>query len=107
MLCEPRLNGGLWYVLKQLEYDTARSGGFEPLRYLPRGKVVVLGLLSTKTPKLEDFFVLKARIMEAADAMTRGDIPRTQKEALAQYVSSIRVSRLFHVRDADTLYYIA
>ena len=56
---------------------------------------------------MEDFFVLKARIMEAADAMTHGDIPRTQKEALGQYVSSIRVSRLFHVRDADALYCIA
>jgi len=37
-----------------LEYDDARSGGFEPLRFVPKGKVVVLGLISTKTPVLED-----------------------------------------------------
>ena len=37
-----------------LEYDTARAGGFEPLRFVPKGKKVVLGLISTKTPGLED-----------------------------------------------------
>src|ERR1019366_5532455 len=36
-----------------LEYDTERSGGFEPLRLVPRGKSVVLGLITTKEPKLE------------------------------------------------------
>ena len=34
-----------------LEYDTARAGGFEPLRFVPKGKKVVLGLISTKTPR--------------------------------------------------------
>jgi 5-methyltetrahydropteroyltriglutamate--homocysteine methyltransferase len=36
-----------------LEYDTARAGGFAPLRFVPKGKKVVLGLISTKTPVLE------------------------------------------------------
>jgi len=49
-----------------LEYDTARAGGFEPLRFVPRGKKVVLGLVSTKTPRLEDRDLLKKRIGEAA-----------------------------------------
>jgi len=49
-----------------LEYDTARAGGFEPLRFVPRGKKVVLGLISTKTPALEKKDVLKKRIEEAA-----------------------------------------
>lgn len=35
--------------LVQLEYDTIRAGGFEPLRYLPPSKLVVLGLVSTRT----------------------------------------------------------
>jgi 5-methyltetrahydropteroyltriglutamate--homocysteine methyltransferase len=49
-----------------LEYDTARAGGFEPLRFVPKGKKVVLGLVSTKTPVLEDKDKLKRRIGEAA-----------------------------------------
>jgi methionine synthase II (cobalamin-independent) len=49
-----------------LEYDTARAGGFEPLRFVPKGKKVVLGLISTKTPRLEDKNRLKKRIEEAA-----------------------------------------
>ena len=49
-----------------LEYDTARSGDFAPLRFLPKGKRVVLGLVSTKTPQLESKDKLKRRIEEAA-----------------------------------------
>src|SRR5262249_61580032 len=49
-----------------LEYDTERAGSFEPLRQVPRGKKVVLGLVSTKTPVLEKKDDLKGRIGEAA-----------------------------------------
>jgi len=49
-----------------LEFDTERAGGFEPLRFVPKGKRVVLGLVSTKTPALEDKNVLKRRIDAAA-----------------------------------------
>jgi 5-methyltetrahydropteroyltriglutamate--homocysteine methyltransferase len=49
-----------------LEYDDARSGGFEPLRFVPKGKMVVLGLVTTKTPALEPKDHLKRRIDEAA-----------------------------------------
>jgi 5-methyltetrahydropteroyltriglutamate--homocysteine methyltransferase len=49
-----------------LEYDTARAGGFAPLRLLPKGKIAVLGLVSTKTAKLESADDLKRRIDEAA-----------------------------------------
>jgi 5-methyltetrahydropteroyltriglutamate--homocysteine methyltransferase len=49
-----------------LEYDTERAGGFEPLRFLPRGKKrVVLGLVTSKTGDLEDRSAIKARIEEA------------------------------------------
>lgn len=49
-----------------LEYDSDRAGGFEPLRFLPKGKNVVLGLVTTKNGKLESKDVLKKRIDEAA-----------------------------------------
>ncbi len=49
-----------------LEFDDARSGGFEPLRFVPQGKVVVLGLVTTKRPQLESKDELKRRIDEAA-----------------------------------------
>ena len=50
-----------------LEYDDARSGGFEPLRFVPRGKKrVVLGLVTSKRPALESKDELKRRIDEAA-----------------------------------------
>jgi 5-methyltetrahydropteroyltriglutamate--homocysteine methyltransferase len=49
-----------------LEYDTERAGGFEPLRFMPRDKVVVLGLISSKGPRLEAEGELRRRIDEAA-----------------------------------------
>jgi len=49
-----------------LEYDDPRSGGFEPLRFVPPGKMVVLGLVTTKTGHLEDPDELKRRIDAAA-----------------------------------------
>ena len=49
-----------------LEYDTERAGDFAPLRYLPKGKRVILGLVSTKTPVLERKEDLKKRIDAAA-----------------------------------------
>jgi 5-methyltetrahydropteroyltriglutamate--homocysteine methyltransferase len=49
-----------------LEYDTERAGGFEPLRFVPKGKKVVLGLVSTKIPQLEKKDDLKRRIEAAA-----------------------------------------
>ena len=49
-----------------LEYDDERSGGFAPLRFVPKGKQVVLGLVTTKRPELESKDDLKRRIDEAA-----------------------------------------
>jgi 5-methyltetrahydropteroyltriglutamate--homocysteine methyltransferase len=49
-----------------LEYDDERSGGFEPLRFVPPGKMVVLGLVTTKRPELEDPDDLRRRIEDAA-----------------------------------------
>ena len=49
-----------------LEYDSERAGGFEPLRFLPKGKIAVLGLMTTKSPDLETKDDLKRRIDQAA-----------------------------------------
>jgi 5-methyltetrahydropteroyltriglutamate--homocysteine methyltransferase len=49
-----------------MEYDTERAGGFEPLRLVPKGKQIVLGLVTTKSGKLESKDTLKRRIEEAA-----------------------------------------
>jgi 5-methyltetrahydropteroyltriglutamate--homocysteine methyltransferase len=48
-----------------LEYDTPRAGSFTPLRFVPKHKTVVLGLVSTKVPQLEDKAALRRRIDEA------------------------------------------
>jgi 5-methyltetrahydropteroyltriglutamate--homocysteine methyltransferase len=48
-----------------LEYDRPRAGSFEPLRFVPKGKVIVLGLATTKLPELETVDSLKRRIDEA------------------------------------------
>ncbi|KAJ6790147.1 hypothetical protein PWT90_08874 [Aphanocladium album] len=55
-----------------LEYDDERSGGFEPLRHLPRGKNVVLGVVTTKDPALEDKDAIKRRVAEAARVVADG-----------------------------------
>ncbi len=49
-----------------LEYDTERAGGFEPLRFMPKDRKVILGLVSTKTPVLESKDFLRRRIDQAA-----------------------------------------
>ena len=49
-----------------MEYDTERAGGFEPLRFVPKGKTVVLGLVTSKTGRLESREQLKRRIDQAA-----------------------------------------
>src|ERR1044071_5720700 len=48
------------------EFDTERAGGFEPLRFVPKGKTVVLGLITTKEPRLEPEDELLRRIEEAS-----------------------------------------
>lgn len=57
-----------------LEYDNDRSGGFEPLRFVPRGKTVVLGLITTKQGYLESLDGLRRRIEEAARYVPMEDL---------------------------------
>jgi 5-methyltetrahydropteroyltriglutamate--homocysteine methyltransferase len=61
-----KLFGTLAHQRFLLEYDDERSGGFEPLRFVPKGKVVVLGLITTKRGTLESMDELLRRIDEAS-----------------------------------------
>ena len=64
-----------------LEYDNPRAGGFEPLRFLPPHKNVVLGVVTTKDPTMEDPEVLKSRVREAAAIIAKGQ-GRSEEEAM-------------------------
>ena len=57
-----------------LEYDTERAGTFEPLRFMPRGKMVVLGLISSKDPRLESMDEVLRRLEEAARYVPMEDL---------------------------------
>jgi 5-methyltetrahydropteroyltriglutamate--homocysteine methyltransferase len=61
-----RIFGGIDATHFLLEYDTPRAGGFAPLRAVPKDKGVVLGLISSKVPELEDLDLLKRRVDEAS-----------------------------------------
>ncbi|KZV74157.1 UROD/MetE-like protein [Peniophora sp. CONT] len=74
------LNADTYY----LEYDTERAGTFEPLRHLPKTKSVVLGLITSKFPTMEDPEDLKQRVANAASIIASGVEPRTREEALNQ-----------------------
>ncbi|OBZ65412.1 Uncharacterized protein YxjH [Grifola frondosa] len=67
-----------------LEYDTPRAGTFEPLRHLPLNKVVVLGLISTKFPQLEDVDDMVKRVNDAAETIANGEPKRSKEAALNQ-----------------------
>jgi 5-methyltetrahydropteroyltriglutamate--homocysteine methyltransferase len=69
-----RLLGGVDADRFLLEYDTDRAGGFEPLRFVPRGRTVVLGLVSSKVPDLEPRDQLLRRIDEAAKYVPMEDL---------------------------------
>lgn len=55
-----------------LEYDTPRAGGFEPLQHLPKNKNVILGVITSKFPKMEDVDEMEKRVHEAAEWMAKG-----------------------------------
>ncbi len=61
-----QLFNGLKHERLLLEYDTERAGGFEPLRFVPKDKVAVLGLITTKVGRVESVDELRRRIDEAA-----------------------------------------
>jgi len=74
-----------------LEYDTARAGGFEPLRFVPPGRVVALGLMTTKSPVLEPIDELARRVDEAARFIDRDRLCLCPQ---CGFASSYRTDRL-------------
>lgn len=66
-----------------LEYDTARAGGFEPLKHLPTSKNVVLGVVTSKFPELENKDEMIARVNQAADFIAEGT-GQSKEQALNQ-----------------------
>lgn len=79
-----------------LEYDDSRSGGFEPLRLLPKDKNLILGIISTKTPELEDLEQLKARVFEVAGYVAQGS-GQTPQQALERLGVSPQCGFASHV----------
>lgn len=92
-----------------LEYDTARAGDFKPLRFVPKTKGVVLGLVSTKTPTLETVDDLKRRVFEASKfidldrvgigpqcgfASTAAGNPLTEDDERAKFSLLVEVARM-------------
>jgi len=61
-----KLFHGLKHQRVLLEYDTERAGGFEPLRFVPKGKIAVLGLITTKVGRVESVDELRRRIDDAS-----------------------------------------
>jgi 5-methyltetrahydropteroyltriglutamate--homocysteine methyltransferase len=73
-----------------LEYDTERSGDFQPLRYVPKDRIVVLGLMSTKQKALEPIEELKRRVADAARFV---DMSRLCLSPQCGFASSSEVDR--------------
>ncbi|MGH7383573.1 MAG: cobalamin-independent methionine synthase II family protein [Candidatus Rokuibacteriota bacterium] len=75
-----------------LEYDDARSGSFEPLRAMPDDREVVLGLVTTKSPRLESVAELRARIDEAARSLPLERLALSPQCGFASTIEGNRIS---------------
>jgi 5-methyltetrahydropteroyltriglutamate--homocysteine methyltransferase len=83
-----------------MEWDDARSGGFEPLRFVPKGKVVVLGLVTTKRGELETKDELKRRIDEASQYV---DVDQLCLSPQCGFSSTVEGNVLSREQQADKL----
>jgi len=84
--------GGLEVDRFLLEYDSERSGGFEPLRFVPKNKSVVLGLVTTKLGQLESQDVLLKRIDEAAKYVPLDNLALSPQCGFASMAEGNRLS---------------
>jgi len=75
-----------------LEYDDERSGDFRPLRFVPKGKTVVLGLVSSKVPALEPKDLVKRRIDEAAKFVDMGQLALSPQCGFSSTVEGNRIT---------------
>src|SRR5215218_10248391 len=83
-----------------MEWDDARSGGFEPLRFVPPGKYVVLGLVTTKRGDVEDRGMLERRIEEAAQFV---DVDQLCLSPQCGFSSTVEGNALTREQQADKL----
>ncbi len=90
-----------------LEYDDERSGDFTPLRFLPKGKTVVLGLISTKTPVVERADELLRRIEEAAKVVPIEQIAISPQCGFASGMSGNPISSEAQWRKIDVMMEVA
>jgi 5-methyltetrahydropteroyltriglutamate--homocysteine methyltransferase len=87
-----RLFGSLNVDTFLLEYDSDRAGGFEPLRFVPRDKSVVLGLITTKQAQLEPVDTLRRRIREAARYVPLDNLAISPQCGFASVAEGNRIS---------------
>jgi len=97
------LFGGLKYDRLLLEYDTARAGGFEPLRFVPKGVVAVLGLITTKTGEIETVDALKRRIDDAAKYIPLDQIALSPQCGFASGIAGNALSEDAQWRKLDVM----
>ncbi len=97
------LFGGLKYDRLLLEYDTARAGGFEPLRFVPKGVVAVLGLITTKTGEIETVDALKRRIDDAAKYIPLDQIALSPQCGFASGIAGNMLSEDAQWRKLDVM----
>ena len=99
--------GQLDYDRFLLEYDSERAGGFEPLRHVPKGKTVVLGLISTKAPALESQQDLLRRIDEASKYVPIANLALSPQCGFASVAAGNEISWDDQRRKLDLLVEIA
>jgi 5-methyltetrahydropteroyltriglutamate--homocysteine methyltransferase len=75
-----------------MEWESERAGGFEPLRYAPKGRKIVLGLISSKFPEMEAIDDLKRRVDEAAKYVAMDDLCISPQCGFASTVEGNRIS---------------
>ncbi|KAF4617034.1 hypothetical protein G7Y89_g15115 [Cudoniella acicularis] len=105
----PRKNEtGTWSIILYsakiyyLEYDTPRAGGFEPLLHLPAHKNVILGVITSKFPELEDKEKMKERIYAAAEVIAKG-AGQTKEQALERLGVSPQCGFASHEEGNDSI----
>ena len=86
-----------------LEYDDERSGGFEPLRFVPKGKVVVLGLITTKRGELESRDALIRRIDEASKFLPLDQLALSPQCGFASGLAGNQLTEAEQWRKVDLL----
>jgi 5-methyltetrahydropteroyltriglutamate--homocysteine methyltransferase len=102
-----KLFNGLLHQRLLLEYDDERSGGFEPLRFVPKGKVVVLGLITTKRGALESSDDLLRRIDEAAKYVPLEQLALSPQCGFASGLAGNQLSEEEQWRKVDLLVSVA